>query len=92
MNQDFDQALQTLAALQLKHDVRNILLSVSEPAGDVLITIREEGKGFCVFARVDSQTRKLVRLSVREAFPALSRRPHVSKLLATLATGIDRTK
>jgi hypothetical protein len=62
MEQEFDDALRALAAVQLKYGVRNILLSVQEPIGDVLATIREDGRTFAAYARIDGQTRAMVRL------------------------------
>lgn len=62
MDDEFDKALHTLAALQIKHGIPAILLSI-QTAGDVIAKLhdRQESK-FANYARVHRDTKQMVRL------------------------------
>lgn len=63
MDDEFDRAVQALAALQIKHGIPSILLSVRAHSGDVVATIhRPEDNSFALYARVHRDTKQLVRL------------------------------
>ena len=63
MDQEFDKAVQALAALQIKHDLANILLSIQYGQGDVIATVRQPGRStFIHYARVHRDTMQIVRL------------------------------
>jgi hypothetical protein len=63
MDQEFDKALQALAALQIKHGLASILLSIQDGQGDVIATVRQPGRNkFSHYARVHRDTMQIVRL------------------------------
>ena len=63
MDDEFDRAVQALAALQIKHGIPSILLSMQSPAGDVVATLhRPRDNTFALYARVHRHTKQIVRL------------------------------
>ena len=63
MDQEFDQALQALAALQIKHGLASILLSIQGGQDDVIAMVRQPGRStFSHYARVHRDTMQVVRL------------------------------
>lgn len=62
MDDEFDKALHTLAALQIKRGIPAILLSM-QTAGDVIAKLHNpEGNTFANYARVHRDTKRMVRL------------------------------
>ncbi|MFM9848443.1 MAG: hypothetical protein ACKVP3_14930 [Hyphomicrobiaceae bacterium] len=62
MDDDFDKALHALAALQIKHGVPAILLSI-QTTGDVIAKLHNpQGNTFANYARVHRDTKQMVRL------------------------------
>lgn len=62
MDQEFDEAVRILAQHQLRHDVRNILLSIQQPSGDFVVSLTKSGvTSFRLHARVDRATHGMVR-------------------------------
>ena len=63
MDQEFDQALRALAALQIKHGLASILLSIQGGQDDVIAMVRQSGRStFSHYARVHRDTMQVVRL------------------------------
>lgn len=62
MDDEFDKALHALAALQIKHGIPQILLSI-QTAGDVIAKLhRPQENSFANYARVHRDTKLMVRL------------------------------
>lgn len=60
---EFDRALQALAALQIKHGVPAILMSTQGLEGDVVTTLRyPQTNTFGPYARIRRSTNQIVRL------------------------------
>ena len=63
MDHHFDEAIRSLAELQLKHGMHSILLSVQGAGGDVLASVvHSPGHPITPYARVDRTTKTVVRL------------------------------
>ena len=62
MDDEFDRALHNLAALQIKHGIPAILLSM-QTAGDVIAKVHSsQHNTFDNYARVHRDTKQMVRL------------------------------
>jgi hypothetical protein len=67
MDHEFDEAVRTLAEVQIRHGVRSILLSIQEPDGDVIASVaRSPGRSFALYARVHRGTKTMARFRLAE--------------------------